>query len=174
MNNYTRFGLLMVATSLYLAHDPRPAVEPEVEPEIRLTLPQQCERFNVEYDDEDWNPETETFPANVNWMECMGVGYRSNRERINPEDDVEILDIHIKLVLYDSKRDLQRVLKYEGGCRNCSTTEGISLCKRNIDTGTATCLVHTVRSRHVDDRATRVLGHEVWHGVYGRYHEEDY
>jgi hypothetical protein len=29
-----------------------------------------------------------------------------------------------------------------------------------------------VRPKKVDDNATRVIGHEVMHGIYGRYHNE--
>lgn len=33
-----------------------------------------CSEFVVEYDEEDWNEVTETYPTNHAWQDCMGVG----------------------------------------------------------------------------------------------------
>jgi len=33
-----------------------------------------CGEFIVEYDEEDWNDVTETYPVNHAWQDCMGVG----------------------------------------------------------------------------------------------------
>jgi hypothetical protein len=105
------------------------------------------------------------------WFECMGVGYKSSRKTIEPEDG-EITQVSAKFVIFDSEKALQYALKTRGGCRDCDTTEGISNCKRDLLANTAHCLIMVVRPKKVDDNATRVIGHEVMHGIYGRYHNE--
>ena len=67
---------------------------------------------------------------------------------------------------------LQAKLK-RAGCRDCGTTRGISLCKPQDD-GTVLGTIMAVRPTKVDDKHTTILGHEVLHGLLGKYHEEWY
>lgn len=39
----------------------------------RLTRPQLCSEFAVEYEPEQWNEVTESYPTNHAWESCMGV-----------------------------------------------------------------------------------------------------
>lgn len=51
--------------------------EEEVEPvpvAKRLTLPQKCAEFRREPDPDSWDPVTDTYPPNIEWENCMGVG----------------------------------------------------------------------------------------------------
>ncbi len=38
------------------------------------TYPPDCDKHVVEYIESDWNEETESYPTNHAWIECMGVG----------------------------------------------------------------------------------------------------
>ena len=107
----------------------------------------------------------------IEWWDCMGVGLKSSREPVVPEGG-EVVRVVAKFIIFDSERALQYALKTRGGCRDCDTTEGISNCKRDLDEGIAECLIMVVRPKKVDDNATRVIGHEIMHGIYGRYHNE--
>ena len=42
----------------------------------RESLPAKCAKFMRVYDDADWDEETETYPYNREWNECMGVGLK--------------------------------------------------------------------------------------------------
>ncbi len=93
------------------------------------------------------------------------------KERVKPEDDVEIQNITLELRYFDSENDLKEALKKRGGCKDCQKVKGISLCKRNLEEATAHCIILLVRPKKVDDDATTSLGHEVMHGIYGKYHK---
>ena len=92
-------------------------------------------------------------------------------EEIVPEWDVTTVTFTVHW--YESRMALQYALKVKGNCRNCGNTRGISLCKPQDD-GTVHCTIMAVRPVKVDDKHTKILGHEVLHGLLGRYHEEDY
>ena len=49
----------------------------EVKPEQDYPLPKRCEHFLEERDPKTWNPETELYPPNTEWEECMGVARKS-------------------------------------------------------------------------------------------------
>lgn len=38
--------------------------------------PARCAHLRRTYTDDQWNAETETYPTNEEWNECMGVGRR--------------------------------------------------------------------------------------------------
>lgn len=42
----------------------------------RLSLPQKCEVYRIEYTEDQWDEVTETYPTNHEWENCMGVGRR--------------------------------------------------------------------------------------------------
>ena len=46
----------------------------------RQTLSHQCAQHIVEYDESDWDEETETYPTNHAWFDCMGVGLVAKQE----------------------------------------------------------------------------------------------
>ena len=44
---------------------------------VSMTLPQRCAKYHIQYHgDELWNEETQSYPPNHAWMDCMGVGVR--------------------------------------------------------------------------------------------------
>jgi len=42
----------------------------------RQSLPQSCEHLRREYAEDEWDDALETYPANLEWQDCMGVGKR--------------------------------------------------------------------------------------------------
>lgn len=43
-------------------------------PTTRQTLPQKCEHLRVTQDEAYWDAVLESYPPNLAWEECMGVG----------------------------------------------------------------------------------------------------
>jgi hypothetical protein len=41
-----------------------------------VSRPRACEHLRREYTEDEWDPVTETYPENVAWNDCMGVGRR--------------------------------------------------------------------------------------------------
>lgn len=41
---------------------------------VTPTRPQTCAQYILEHDPSTWDEETETYPRNVEWEDCMGVG----------------------------------------------------------------------------------------------------
>lgn len=56
---------------LFAEENAEPVRPPKVE---RLTLPQQCAKFSRDPDPDSWDPVAETYPRNIEWENCMGVG----------------------------------------------------------------------------------------------------
>lgn len=49
----------------------------EIAREIKITresLPEKCEQYLVEYTPDQWDEVKESYPENIAWRECMGVG----------------------------------------------------------------------------------------------------
>lgn len=44
--------------------------------EVVVSRPASCAHLRRTYTDDEWDPVTETYPENVAWNECMGVGRR--------------------------------------------------------------------------------------------------
>jgi len=107
------------------------------------------------------------------WSKCMGVEYQSRKrrgDRMN-KGDGEITRVILDLEFFDTVYDLRHTLKTKGGCTDCGDTLGISHCTRDVEKNEAQCRILTVRPKRIDDGPTTVLGHEVEHGVYGRFHK---
>ncbi len=110
------------------------------------------------------------------WSKCMGVEYRSNWQSRNRRGAVmrkegEITRVISDFVFFDTVKQLRHDLATKGKCTDCGDTMGISHCKRDLEANVAECLILTVRPKRVDDGPTTVLGHEVEHGIYGRFHK---
>ena len=58
----------------YVAYTYESAITPAPRQEKKERLPQRCHYLLKEQDPEDWDPETETYPPNWAWRECMGIG----------------------------------------------------------------------------------------------------
>lgn len=55
----------------------RPDVSmPPISVARKQTLPESCTKYHREYTVADWNPVTESYPLNHEWMNCMGVGLK--------------------------------------------------------------------------------------------------
>lgn len=53
------------------------AVSPPPEaPRQEMSRPQKCAKYHIEYTEDQWDPITETYPDNPEWMRCMGVERR--------------------------------------------------------------------------------------------------
>lgn len=50
---------------------------PEAPRQEIVSRPQRCAKYLVEYTEDQWDPVTETYPDNPEWMRCMGVERRS-------------------------------------------------------------------------------------------------
>lgn len=42
----------------------------------KKSRPRACEHLKRDYTEDEWDPVTETYPENVAWNDCMGVGRR--------------------------------------------------------------------------------------------------
>lgn len=43
---------------------------------VTVPLPVKCAKYRRTYREDEWNPVTETYPINHEWMDCIGVGYK--------------------------------------------------------------------------------------------------
>lgn len=67
------WAIFWVALLHWMEHDDEPVPVPVVK---RLTLPQKCAVHLREPDPDSWDPVTDTYPPNIEWENCMGVGRR--------------------------------------------------------------------------------------------------
>jgi len=133
----------------------------ELEPESFIGLPPAPDCWHL-YDNSQ----------HAEWSECMGVEYRSRQRRgAVMRKEGEITRVILDFEFFDTVKQLRHTLRTKGGCTDCGDTLGISHCKRDIEANEAECRILTVRPKRVDDGPTTVLGHEVEHGIYGRFHK---
>lgn len=70
-----RYFFIVVVAITVSSYYQTPAKQPvEVERTKTLTLPQKCQYLLREPDPDTWNPETDSYPPNLEWENCMGVG----------------------------------------------------------------------------------------------------
>ena len=69
--------VMLCGLSGVISHAVMTQPEPQAhEPRSQFgTYAPDCSEFVVEYEEEDWNEVTETYPANHAWQDCMNVGY---------------------------------------------------------------------------------------------------
>lgn len=74
----------MVTGAVDLVEDTRKNAQPRSE--FGSYAPD-CSEFEVEYTDDDWDSETDTYkPLNREWASCMGVGYRNSHSQMYRKD----------------------------------------------------------------------------------------
>lgn len=59
-----------------VSSEPLDVSMPPISTPQKQTLPEKCAKYHREYTEADWNPVTETYPTNHDWINCMGVGYK--------------------------------------------------------------------------------------------------
>ena len=92
----------------------------------------------------------------------------SDRAKVDPE--FEITMVVSVFHLFDSYEELQHTYIIDGWGTN--EVDGWSDCEWQKKHNYAACDIFTVRPEYVrDDPAMDTIGHEVWHGVAGDYHE---
>ena len=81
----------------------------------------------------------------------------------------EGIPIEITFFMYDTKSEMHRELRSKGYRNLKYSNDGIAI----VYTSSNKCEVYAVRPKALNDKATKVLGHEVLHCIYGEYHSND-
>jgi len=165
-----RFGMVVTLCLGFwlgysLGSNPREPVETEFiqsddyDPDVGELV---CERV--------YGKEKETDP-HVEYGELVINEWISDdRELVDPE--FEITTVVSVFHLYNSYESLNEVWQTYEGITPGETQWGWSLCEHQIEHNYAACDIHTVRPEYViGDPAMDTIGHEVWHGVAGEFHE---
>jgi len=73
--------------------------------------------------------------------------------------------------LYDNYTELNKAYQDSGVSEGDVEVWGWSLCEWQPEHNYSGCDIYIVRPKFVDDHAMNTIGHEVWHGVAGEFHE---
>lgn len=91
------------------------------------------------------------------------------RERVECEFDRPIGIIVSVMHYYASYEDVNLVYKAAGGKED--DVWGWSLCEWQPSKNYAACDIHTVLPEFVEGDVMHTIGHEIWHGACGMFHE---